>query len=72
MTLLIALLVSVSWADTQEVVSEVQRIDQMRKTMVQAVTPPITAQTFKAVCAPVGKEANRVAVQRMGVSTSLE
>lgn len=42
-------------------VSETEKINQMRENLVQGVQGPVTLQTFKAVCAPVGQTAKKVA-----------
>lgn len=45
-----------------EVVQEVERINSMRESLVGAVSSgKVDQNTFKQVCAPVGKEAKRVA-----------
>lgn len=49
-------------ADLSKVVGEVERINTLRETLVSGVTSQAVDQTlFKAVCAPVGKEAKQVA-----------
>jgi hypothetical protein len=62
-SIVIALFVSFSaWGKLSEVVMQVERIDSMRESLVGAVaTDKVDPTLFKAVCAPVGQEAQRVA-----------
>lgn len=57
-----------SWAFSQvppstqnKVESEVERINSMREGLVSGVRPPVSKDTFRAVCGPVGMSLKQVA-----------
>jgi hypothetical protein len=48
-------------SDRQAIEAEVQQVDSMRQTLVLGVNGQVNGNTFKAVCAPVGKHMKALA-----------